>query len=133
MVPLWTVFKYIDEEDMKMRGRKMPCTQQKIKSFKKLIISANCAGGETRLLHSQVLFDLSASWRIDNEKPFDSPTQQSSLLLPGTNENALSGIHLCRRGDSNSHIFRYAILSRARLPLRHSGNKLIVTLCSCLV
>ena len=28
---------------------------------------------------------------------------------------------LCRRRDSNSHTLRYTILSRARLPFRHSG------------
>ncbi len=28
---------------------------------------------------------------------------------------------MCRRRDSNSHTLRYTILSRARLPFRHSG------------
>ena len=37
----------------------------------------NCAARENRLLHSQVFFD------YDNEKPFDSPRKQSSLLAPG--------------------------------------------------
>ncbi len=29
--------------------------------------------------------------------------------------------YMCRRRDSNSHTLRYTILSRARLPFRHSG------------
>ncbi len=51
--------------------------------------------------------------RAETSAGFSSPSARASL----------TSVTLCRRRDLNPHTFRYTILSRARLPLRHSGKQ----------
>ena len=54
-----------------------------------------------------------------------SRVRHADVVLSGTIKKStplgVSFFILCRRRDSNSHTLRYTILSRARLPFRHSG------------
>ncbi len=62
------------------------------------------------------------NWSLNNEKSFKSLTKVTQVTFSPTNKKTLTGLFLCRRRDLNPHPLRDTILSRARLPFRHSGN-----------
>ena len=82
---------------------------------------STCAGGGTCRLLRQVLFGLQES----SSKSLSSPTRKCrrALSLRHIRKLALTDsiFNKCRRRDLNPHSLRNTILSRARLPFRHSG------------
>ncbi|MFM2415031.1 MAG: hypothetical protein RI911_724 [Candidatus Parcubacteria bacterium] len=79
-------------------------------SLSRLQLSGLCLASRSRWLHLDYV-------RSGVQVPLPSKKSNSKTLRILSN-------FLCRKRDLNPHILRYTILSRARLPFRHSGNTL---------
>ena len=85
------------------------------------------------LIQDSVTRLLLASSSIKSRDPYSRLAQSAQALcfhsdtVTTKNTQVITWVFFvvrCRRRDSNSHTLRYTILSRARLPFRHSGMSL---------